>query len=973
MAVSADGTLVRVPPLPAASLRRLMPALGETLLEPTPVTAGKGLLQDTPTLPRHLTPPRVSTPKRKTPGSSTAKSAAKRPPSASRPPSLRPKPTSPSLNTISLRNDRLGTLVRQLCASLEQASSWEDFVSDFRGPSYLANTLDDLQHPAAELLRIWRDEGVPVNTDAPPWTDAQKTACIRRGCHYSARQHAPFLRDEMADFMDNKFWMVLPYVILQYYEELFLSPAAVKDERDRRPRLLCDHSFPWDWLDVNSCTIPHAPPEAMQFGKALLRCMFLVRHCHWKFGPPRLAKHDVSDGFYRMFLQARACLRLAILLPSYEGETPLVGVPMSCTMGWTQSPPTFSTMSETVCDLANAWFQASPRQAPPHRLEDVDLPADDLERSFKPRPRDEDDAAAQEALRRVPGVVPLDDPEGETSTPPPPSNMPLNTPLGHTDVFVDDYIQLGQGGPARMRALRVHLWRAIDMVLSDPSVSTTTRKEAMSLKKLKKGDGSWATRKLVLGWIIDTIRQTIELPPYRKIELAALFSDLHGRQRISRKAYEKALGKLRFLSVAIPGCAGLFGAIQAALNKSSSGRVRITVSLRAHLDAFASLAASLGSRPTYLAEIVPQEPSYLGATDAAKAGMGGVYFDALGHAFLWREPFPDDIQANLVAADNPSGTITNSDLEQAALLAQISLQAIHHELRYVTTSTGTDNTPALSRLLKGSTSCEGPAAHLCNYACRHQRRHRYCHVPFFLPGTANVMADDASRLQSLSNTALLAHFNQRYPQPQPWQLQTLPTEIASALTSALRSTSPPMPTYPKPWPRRTAPLPTGSASAAPSESPAPSVKSLTPKPGPATCSSSPSDTADKDVPTTLSALLQWTRYSWPSARASPTWVDGIPAERLENNASLPYSALSSKPSPTKMTPKRGPTRSTSRSSEPSVMSWTRVTPSTVCSTPTSSTLSSSPSSGSSVRENTVSVATPTVALPHSSVDTSTSV
>ena len=35
----------------------------------------------------------------------------------------------------------------------------------------------------------------------------------------------------------------------------------------------------------------------------------------------------------------------------------------------------------------------------------------------------------------------------------PPSNRPLTKPLGHTDVFVDDFIQLGQGGPQRMQAI----------------------------------------------------------------------------------------------------------------------------------------------------------------------------------------------------------------------------------------------------------------------------------------------------------------------------------------------------------------------------------------------------------------------------------------------------------------------------------------------------------------------------------------
>jgi hypothetical protein len=48
------------------------------------------------------------------------------------------------------------------------------------------------------------------------------------------------------------------------------------------------------------------------------------------------------------------------------------------------------------------------------------------------------------------------------------------------------------------------------------------------------------------------------------------------------------------------------------------------------------------------------------------------------------------------------------------------------------------------------------------------------------------MADDASRLWHLTNAQLLSHFEQTYPQSQPWQLRILPPPMLSALTSALQ-------------------------------------------------------------------------------------------------------------------------------------------------------------------------------------------
>ena len=266
--------------------------------------------------------------------------------------------------------------------------SWESFVNEFRGPSYLSSNLDEVDHQAAALLRKWRDEGVPVLSSSDPWTLEQKDACIERGCHKSARDHAAFLREELAEFVESRFWAVLPYRLVRLLELMF-SPAAIKEERERKPRLLCNHSWPWlGWPSVNETTLPHAPPEAMQFGRAFHRLLYEIRHANPKFGPTRAAKYDIKDGFYRLFLQAVQCLRLALVIPKYEDEEQLVAIPLACTMGWVQSPPSFCTMSETICDLANQAIRDNKPDPEPHRLEEAASTQDDLSYSTEPRPRD---------------------------------------------------------------------------------------------------------------------------------------------------------------------------------------------------------------------------------------------------------------------------------------------------------------------------------------------------------------------------------------------------------------------------------------------------------------------------------------------------------------------------------------------------------------------------------------------------------
>ena len=89
----------------------------------------------------------------------------------------------------------------------------------------------------------------------------------------------------MADFIENNFWLVLPYDLVKELLLLRLTPLACKEERDRRARILMDHSWPWPWDNINANTLPGAPPEAMQFGSMLQRLMYFSRHANPKFGP----------------------------------------------------------------------------------------------------------------------------------------------------------------------------------------------------------------------------------------------------------------------------------------------------------------------------------------------------------------------------------------------------------------------------------------------------------------------------------------------------------------------------------------------------------------------------------------------------------------------------------------------------------------------------------------------------------------
>ncbi len=570
-------------------------------------------------------------------------------------------------------------------------------------------------------------------------------------------------------------WTLLPAELVTGLQNLRLSPLGVVPQHDRRPRTIVDYTF----YDVNADTVPLAPHDAMQFGRALHRILSAIIHADPRFGPIYLSKVDIADGFYRIWLLPRDIPKLGVLFPSLPGDPQLIAFPLTLPMGWVASPPFFCAATETVADLANAAY-AQPHTAPAfHRLElvsETPVPVPPL-------------AVTPEcsAMASIPVPIPLRHrPLGSLHT---------RKPVAYTDVYVDDFITVVQGNPNRRRRIKRQFLHSLDQVFRPlDAADSPHRQEPASEKKFRKGDGTWCTRKLVLGWIIDTAHSTITLPPHRLARLHELLASIpRTLTRIATKRWHKLLGELRSMVTAIPGARGLFSSLQTAFRHAEDHghRLRLTASVHDFLDDFRWLARELEARPTRIAETIPMLPSTIGACDASGCGMGGVLFlptrslSTPYRSLLWREPFTPAVQRALVSTTNPHGSITNSDLELAGTIAQHDVLAHAADIREHTVHNLHDNTPAVYWQRKGSTTTSGPAAYLLRLQAVHQRFHRYVPHHDYIPGSSNVMADDCSRRWDLSDDALLTFFNSVYPQPTSWELCHLRPPMNSALTSSL--------------------------------------------------------------------------------------------------------------------------------------------------------------------------------------------
>ena len=167
------------------------------------------------------------------------------------------------------------------------------------------------------------------------------------------------------------------------------------------------------------------------------------------------------------------------------------------------------------------------------------------------------------------------------------------------------------------------------------------------------------------------------------------------------KEWYKVIGELPFISLAISGYTELFSILQEVFRHEDESRhwLRLSPTLHGFLDDFRWLAKDLMSRPTRIAEIIPnRHPATNGACDAAASGMGGVHLvpiDTKETPLLRRQRFLDWIRRDLCSFANPKGSITNSDLELAGSIANNDVLAQAVDVREKTTHNSYNNITAV--------------------------------------------------------------------------------------------------------------------------------------------------------------------------------------------------------------------------------------------------------------------------------------
>ena len=148
-----------------------------------------------------------------------------------------------------------------------------------------------------------------------------------------------------------------------------------------------------------------------------------------------------------------------------------------------------------------------------------------------------------------------------------------------------------------------------------PAVTGHNGYDPIAESKLEKGDGTWEYEKEILGWLINGLHGTIQLPPNKFNDICALLRKLLKKHRVTLNEFQRLAGKLKNSAMGIPGGKSLFTLIYMAMSGDPEF-IKITPLLRQWFEDWRCLVQCMARTPTNVLKLVVNTPTYISYTDA---------------------------------------------------------------------------------------------------------------------------------------------------------------------------------------------------------------------------------------------------------------------------------------------------------------------------------------------------------------------
>jgi len=654
-----------------------------------------------------------------------------------------------------------------------------------------------------ERLSIFASNGCPTEC-GPPWEPAVIEAAKSIGPHTSActPENVALIWDDVTYQAEAGFVRIVSESQLfeagELPPELKISRVAVVPQANRRGRIILNLSAEVDmgvtratgrrrWKkqvhpSVNETTQDAPDQEGVkELGTALTTLLLHMfeSKSSWEIDWQKI---DLSDGFWRMIVEAGKEYNFVFQMPLREGDTEHhYVVPSSLQMGWKNSPAFFCTGTETTRSLIKRLLAMTSASGIDvfHRHESYCT-------TGAPKPSFDPAAGTHEDVWR--GLAD--------------STLACR-------VFVDDFMQGLAGDPLRPERIAQQLWvsraalHGIHSVFPPPEVvEHEGGKDSCSLKKLRKGDAMFKLREVLLGFMLSGgsgAERTVEIPEDKYAKYVARIKKALEQKShwISFSEFQKIHGQLQHVSVAVPCLRGLMTPLNNVLSRSPERvGLKANSALRATFELFATLLEDAQHHPSHITEIVaPDLPHHYGMTDASGVGAGGVWLPCTAwvHPMVWRLEWPEDIKRGV-----RDGTISMVDCEFAAYFIEECMidELTDEPIEGLSTFVWTDNSPTEAIVQRQATRAKStmPEAALRWLALRQRWTRRGPQDILHWEGITNLMADFASRcyeegFPDCDDESFLTEFKSRFPLPKQlryWTLVRPSNAISSAAISLLR-------------------------------------------------------------------------------------------------------------------------------------------------------------------------------------------
>ena len=579
------------------------------------------------------------------------------------------------------------------------------------------------------------------------------------GNHKGASSQPELLRQLIKKDVTHGFGLVIPLSTVNRIPGALLAPMNIMKQNTidefgniiPKDRLTHDQSYKWlSGTSVNS-RVQFNSLLPCRFGACIRRIANYAVAARRKYPNRRIlaTKADYKSAYRRCHLNWETAVQTITQLP----DSDIVIISLRLTFGGAPGPFEWGVISESICDLANALLHddswdpstlSAPSSVPPKRLLSEDIPF----------------GIGRELI----------------------VDLPVD-PRGKIDCYIDDTVGITVDLPdtnncswmERASLLTIHATsRPIHQQEPLP-------RDEMAARQKLFAEGALEERKIILGWLFDFRRLTIELPENKFVAWSDNISSILAASKTTPKELEQVIGRLGHLSTVVPMIHHFLSRLRDLHFRSKNRRgVALTTNCVRDLELMLVFLrkARKGVDMNLIAYLAPTHVYY---SDSCPAGLGGYSKDGLA----WRFYIPPDLRFRA----------SNNLLEFIAAIITPWIDIIAGRLNSGDCSLSmTDSTTAEGWMHKTNFRESDEDQEQIDVRIEAARKfamefteHGIRSYSQWFPGKENIVADALSRDDDRSNEELTSILYRFAPHQMPshFEIVPLPNEIASWLTSLL--------------------------------------------------------------------------------------------------------------------------------------------------------------------------------------------